>query len=130
MLKQSLIHVRKKILKIETYKERRWLYVRKRILQRDKYLDQYLKRYGKMKNADLVHHIFPVDDFPEYQWEDWNLISLSRETHNQMHDRTTDKLTPKGQELLVRTAIKNNIEIPYWYLEVEEKKGIKYDRRY
>jgi len=117
-------------MKIETYKERRWQYVRKRILQRDKFIDQYLKRYGKIKNADMVHHIFPVNDFPEYQWEDWNLISLSRKTHNQMHDRITDKLTPKVQELLFRTALKNNIEVPYWYLEVEEKKGIKYDRRY
>lgn len=116
-------------MKIETYKEPRWVAKRKHILKRDKYLDRYLWRYGKIKNADIVHHIFPKEDFPEYQWEDWNLISVSRSTHNLLHDRDSCRLTQKGQELLVSTARKNNIEIPYWYLKVEEK-GKKYEYRY
>ena len=32
-------------------------------------MDQYLFRYGKFKQAELVHHIFPVEAFPEYQVE-------------------------------------------------------------
>lgn len=77
----------------------------------------------------MVHHIFPVKDFPEYSYEPWNLISVSKSTHNLLHDRDTDELTDEGKELLVRTARKNKIEIPSGYLR-ERKKGKKYDRRY
>lgn len=114
---------------ITTYKEKRWMRLRKSILERDKYLDRYLYRYGKFKNADVVHHIFPVEDFPEYQYEPWNLISLARSTHNMMHDRDSDKLTDIGIELLLYTARKQRINVPSWYIQ-PVKKGKKYDRRY
>lgn len=113
---------------IKTYKEPRWVELRKRILKRDRYIDQYQKRYGKFKNADIVHHIFPVEDFPEYQYCEWNLISISKSTHNMLHDRESNKLTDIGKELLVRTARRNRIDIPSWYL-VEEK-GDNRKRRY
>lgn len=116
-------------MKIETYKEPKWVAKRKHILIRDKYLDRYLYRYGKFVNADVVHHIFPKNDFPEYQWEDWNLISLSRKTHDMMHDRTTDELTDVGMELLLWTARRNNIDVPSWYIR-KRKKGKKYEYRY
>lgn len=116
-------------MKIESYKEPRWVRLRKSVLERDKYLDQYLKRYGKFKNADIVHHIFPVEDFPEYQYCPWNCISLARSTHNMMHDRDTDRLTDIGIELLLRTARKQKINVPSWYIE-KPKKGKKYDYRY
>lgn len=109
-------------MKIETYSEPEWKALRKRILRRDQYLDQYLKRYGKLQNAEIVHHIFPVRDFPQYQLKEWNLISLSRATHNKMHDRDTDELTDIGKELLERTALKNNIDVPYWYVKKKGKK--------
>lgn len=114
---------------IKTYKEPRWVALRRKILTRDKYMDQYLKRYGKFKNADIVHHIFPVKDFPQYQYCEWNLISVSRSTHNLFHDRDTDELTEEGKELLIRTALKQGIAIPEW-LTVERKKGKKYEYRY
>ena len=50
-----------------------------------------------------MHHIFPRDEFPEYQWEPWNLVSLAGDVHDQMHDRTTGALTEKGA-LLMRRA--------------------------
>lgn len=114
---------------LKTYKEPRWVALRKKILARDKYIDQYLKRYGKFKTAEIVHHIFPVKDFPEYQFCEWNLISIARSTHNRFHDQNTDELTDEGKELLRRTAIKNNIDIPNWIFR-EKKKGIKYLQRY
>lgn len=114
---------------IKNYKEPRWVELRKSILRRDSYLDQYLKRYGKFKNADVVHHIFPVEDFPEYEYETWNLISVSRSTHNMFHDRNTNELTDIGLEVLVRTARKQNIDIPSWYIKPKTK-GKKYDFRY
>lgn len=53
--------------------------------------------------ADLVHHIYPVDEFPEYAFEPWNLISVSRAAHNKLHDRDSDKLTAEGVALMRRT---------------------------
>ena len=49
---------------------------------------------------------YPAEDYPEYAWEDWNLISVSRKTHNKLHDRNTDKLTAEGAKLLERTVPK------------------------
>ena len=92
------------------YKTARWKNLRSRILRRDKYMCQLSLRYGKMVQADTVHHIFPRQLFPEYQWEDWNLISVSTATHERLHYRSGDGLTAEGLQLLERTARKNNIE--------------------
>lgn len=84
------------------YKSKRWQEKRAAILRRDKYTCQYYARYGKQREAVHVHHIFPADEFPEYAYSDWNLISLSKEAHNLMHDRTTGKLTAEGLKLQER----------------------------
>ena len=44
---------------------------------------QLSKRYGINRPADMVHHVFPRDEFPEYTWADWNLISLTNAMHVQ-----------------------------------------------
>ena len=111
---------------IKTYKEPRWLALRKRVLARDKYLDQYWKRYGKFINADMVHHVFPVEFFPQYQWEEWNLVSVSKKTHMMLHDRENDELTDMGKELLQYVARKNRIVIPEWYLKSRKGKNYRY----
>lgn len=97
------------------YVSTRWKKKRLAILRRDRYQCQISKRYGKIIKADLVHHIFPREEFPELQWEDWNLISLSNVEHNKLHDRNTDKLTEAGKELLRRTARRYGKEIPSQY---------------
>ena len=94
----------------EFYKTRRWDRLRRAVLARDGYICQESARYGKTKLATTVHHIFPREEFPQYQWDDWNLISLSADEHNSMHDRTTGALTDKGRELLQRTARKHGID--------------------
>lgn len=104
------------------YDSPKWLRLRARILRRDNYLDQEAKRYGKIKPAEIVHHIFPKDDFPQYAYEPWNLISVSRMTHNSFHDRETDELTEKGMDLLRRTCRRHQIPIPPRY---QEKKHAK-----
>jgi len=91
------------------YKSAKWKRKRARILRRDRYMCQLSRRYGKIVEAQTVHHIFPADDYPEYQWADWNLISISNEMHNRLHDRNTGALTKMGRELLDRTARKNGI---------------------
>ena len=59
-------------------------------------------RYGKRIEAQVVHHIFPREFFPQYTYEAWNLISVSQKTHNELHVRDSHKLTAKGWELLVK----------------------------
>lgn len=81
------------------YKSKRWKKLRERILRRDDYMCQVSKRYGRRVEANTVHHIYPADQYPEYQWEDWNLISLSQSVHNEMHVRDSAELTEKGKAL-------------------------------
>jgi len=97
------------------YKSGRWLRLREAVLRRDGYMCQVSRRYGKRVQATTVHHVFPREEFPEYQWEPWNLVSLSGDVHDEMHDRVTGALTEKGAELLRRIARKYGVEIPRHY---------------
>lgn len=97
------------------YKSKRWERIRAAALARDGYICQESKRYGKMVSADTVHHIFPRDEFPEYQYCMWNLVSLTSARHDEMHDRETGRLTDKGADLLRRVARRRGMEVPEWY---------------
>lgn len=85
------------------YKTNRWKKKRAAILRRDGYLCQISKWYGKRVDATTVHHIYPVEDYPEYAWCDWNLISVSAEMHDKLHDRATGRLTAFGLALKNKT---------------------------
>lgn len=79
------------------YKTRKWERKRAAVLRRDEYLCQESKRYGKTEEATTVHHIYPVEQYPELAFEDWNLISLSEANHNRMHVRNTGEVTELGK---------------------------------
>lgn len=80
------------------YKKKRWLDKRERILRRDKYLCCECRRYKAVpKPASVVHHCWPADEYPEYRYADWNLISLCAKHHDAMHDRLSGKLTTHGE---------------------------------
>lgn len=85
------------------YESKRWKRAASAAMRRDGYKCQLSKRYGKNVPADVVHHIYPVDEYPEYAYALWNLVALSRAAHNRLHDRNTDKLTPEGISLQRRT---------------------------
>ena len=51
----------------------------------------------------MVHHIYPADEYPEWAWCDWNLISVSLATHNKLENRQTGELTEAGIALQRRT---------------------------
>lgn len=87
------------------YHSQAWKRKRATILRRDKYLCQVSKRYGQMVEARTVHHIYPLEEHPEYALCDWNLISVGDAVNNQLHDRLTGKLTPIGLDLMHRTRI-------------------------
>ena len=78
-----------------SYSTHKWKHLAAGILRRDGYRCQVSKRYGKQVPAEVVHHIYPVDEYPEYAYCPWNLIALSRAEHNALHDRTTGALTEK-----------------------------------
>ena len=76
-----------------------WKHKRGMILRRDSYTCQLCKRYGKTTAAKHVHHIFPWEFYPQYTYENWNLISLCQQCHNRMHDRDTHEITEEGKKL-------------------------------
>lgn len=76
-----------------------WKHKRNMILRRDSYTCQLCKRYGKTTVAKHVHHIFPWEFYPQYTYENWNLISLCQQCHNRMHDRDTHEITEEGKKL-------------------------------
>lgn len=93
------------------YKNKKWISLRESILQRDGYMCQYCKRFGKHIQADHVHHILPREFYPEYTYTPWNLISLCRPCHDAMHYRTDRTLTDKGKELVKITARKYFLDL-------------------
>ena len=104
------------------YDSKKWREKKEYILRRDGYRCQISARYGKMIPAELVHHVFPLAEFPEYAFASWNLISVSWREHNKLHDRQTDELTEKGRQLLLRIARQNNIAIPDKYMKPIKRK--------
>ena len=84
------------------YKDKRWIRKREIVLKRDTYLCRECKRYGKVTPANTVHHIKPIEDYPELRLSTLNLISLCSSCHNSFHDRVTNELTDKGLQLVDR----------------------------
>lgn len=85
------------------YKSGRWRRLRVSILRRDRFRCREAARYGRRVEATTVHHVWPAEDYPEYAWCPWNLVSLSAAAHDAMHDRLTHKLTPLGESWRRRT---------------------------
>lgn len=85
------------------YKSARWRRVRDSVLRAAGYRCQYFRRYGKHVEADRVHHIWPAEDYPQWAWCRWNLIALSNEAHEAMHNRITGELSATGEALRRRT---------------------------
>lgn len=85
------------------YYGNKWKKKRERILRMDGYVCQVAKRYGRTEAATVVHHIYPAAEYPEWAWEDWNLISVSLATHNRIENRKIGELTNLGRELQRRT---------------------------
>ena len=81
----------------------RWRRLRNSVLVAAGWRCQYFRRFGRMVEADRVHHIWPVEEFPEYAWCRWNLIALSLEAHMKMHVPGGRGLSALGEQLRRRT---------------------------
>lgn len=93
------------------YRTKAWQRKRAWILKRDRYRSKLAERYGRLVPADTVHHILPVEFFPEFRLTDWNLIAITGAEHNELHDRDTHRLTEKGLDLVRRTAAAHGLNI-------------------
>ena len=93
------------------YHSTRWIKKRERILRRDGYQCQYAKQYGRLEEANTVHHIFPRRQYPQYAWEDWNLISVSAANHNKLENRATGELTDEGRAMMEAKAKERGIKL-------------------
>lgn len=71
--------------RIEFYESRKWKRKRQQILKRDGYMCQICKRYGRIREAQEVHHIQHLEDRPDLALDNNNLISLCRACHNAQH---------------------------------------------
>lgn len=91
------------------YATDKWRKKRSHILKRDSYQDQLEKRAGKTIPANVVHHIFPREQYPEYTWEDWNLIAISEKTHQSLH-LFNGQLSPLGEKLKREVAVSQGIK--------------------
>lgn len=67
------------------YNNPRWKRKQKFIMRRDNYMCQNCRKYGRMREAKVVHHIKHVDEFPELAYEDSNLESLCLSCHAKEH---------------------------------------------
>lgn len=85
------------------YGSARWKKKRAKILRADGYLCQVARWYGRREEATLVHHIYPAKDYPEYEWCDWNLISVSKRGHALLENVMTGGLTDLGEKLKNKT---------------------------
>ena len=83
---------------------KRWRKLRERALRRDRGLCQESLRFGRRVQADTVHHIWPAEDFPEFAYCLWNLVSLSAAAHDAMHERGSRRLTERGERWRRRTV--------------------------
>lgn len=85
------------------YYSNKWKKKRLKILRLDGYKDKVAAMFGRTEEATVVHHIYPANDYPEYQWCNWNLISVSMATHNKLENRKTGELTSLGKWLMDKT---------------------------
>lgn len=84
------------------YKSTKWKAKRINILKRDEYMCRECKRYGKSVQATTIHHVKPLEHYPELRLDNNNLISLCSKCHDKMHDRTNNELTDLGKKLIER----------------------------
>lgn len=81
----------------KTLKTAKWKKFAERTKRKYSYLCQESLRFGERVEAEMIHHIFPVDNFPELEFVSWNVIPVTFKKHETFHDRTNDEITKIGK---------------------------------
>ncbi len=81
------------------YKSITWKRARVMALQRDHYLCQECLKAGRMTMATEVHHVRPLEDYPDLALDLDNLESLCRRCHERTKHR---KPTPHPQVRIIK----------------------------
>lgn len=63
----------------------KWRNKRAAILKRDQYRCVECRKYGRITEATIVHHIKPYEEYPELAFDNDNLESLCLPCHNTKH---------------------------------------------
>jgi 5-methylcytosine-specific restriction endonuclease McrA len=92
------------------YLNKKWRRKRANVLRRDEYQCRECKRYGKVTEATVVHHCYPLESHNQYALSDWSLISLCNKCHESCHDRNSGELTVIGEQWKER--VKGNVNPP------------------
>ena len=72
----------------------------------------------------MVDHAIPREDFPELQWEPWNLVTLCNQCHDRMHLRVSNELSKAGIDLANRVLREGGKDIGY-LRELEQRRTTK-----
>ena len=67
------------------YNSPRWRALSAAIRRRDNYQCVWCRRYGRMRQARVVHHLKEAEDYPELAYDPSNLVSLCMACHNKAH---------------------------------------------
>lgn len=108
------------------YESTKWRKKAARVLSLHNYVDQVKKRYGKLEEADMVHHALPLEDFPEYAFHNHNLIPVSRRTHRGLHN-DDGTLTAAGVEVARRAARKIGVDVSSYLSEQRRTRKARND---
>lgn len=70
---------------LEFYKSKEWEHTRAYVLRRDQYACVICRRYGRLTEANTVHHIEHLEDNWNRRLDTSNLISVCKKCHNKLH---------------------------------------------
>lgn len=65
------------------YSHKRYIKLRKEVLQHD----SYTCRLCGNENCNLVHHIYNINDYPEFAFDEDNLMTVCKRHHQNIHKR-------------------------------------------
>ena len=80
----------------QSLKTKKWEKFRDKMMRKSDYLCQESLRYGLSVQAEMIHHIFPVSEYPDLEFVEWNCLALTNRKHNTFHDRVNDKVVAQG----------------------------------
>jgi len=104
----------------DKYSTSKWRHLARRVLSYYNFQDQVKRRFGKMEQAEMVHHALPAEDFPEYFFHPKNLVPVSRSTHRGLHN-DDGTLTAAGIDVARRAARNIGVDVSA-YLDAQKRR--------